>query len=142
MYKRSTNKAFAEQLKAQGYFARVGIGEHPEKVVTMTIDECGDVKMLDTAGSEVFTEMGTCTTQRASHVEPYRWATRFWFHLFRTLFGEYGVVGDWTRRWRCLWRVNTTPVGGNVLPELFQYRQDAIAFEVKYLNQFFLGGNA
>lgn len=133
-YKRSTNKAFAAQLEAAGYFKKIGVP------VTMTIDESGDFTMLDTKGSEVFHGMGTVTTRRASHVLPSGIVKRQAFRLLRTFFGDAGKVSDWTRGWSGEWIVDTTPTAGVVLDRQYRSRQDAIDAEVEFLNNFFLTG--
>ena len=46
--------------------------------ITITIDESGDLKMLETAMAEPFKTLGTTVTKRASHVIPARfWARQF-----------------------------------------------------------------
>ena len=38
--------------------------------ITITIDESGNLKMLETTMAEPFKVLGTTVTKRASHVEP------------------------------------------------------------------------
>jgi hypothetical protein len=122
------------------------------KIVTVTIDEQGDQVFLATDSADCFLECGEVITRRASHVEPASRYERWAFNLLRTLFSDTSAVAAWTRTWKCLWRVNTSPVGGPILtvndvlgydyaaleyPMLWLNRQDAIDAEVKFLNKFF-----
>lgn len=118
----------------------------PSKIVTITIEEDGSQTFLKTDSADIFLECGEVITRRASHVEPANWALRFIFSLLRTLSADTSVVAAWTRTWRCLWRVNTKPVGGPILHEsdyagswilTWRNRQDAIDAEIKFLNNFF-----
>jgi hypothetical protein len=126
----------------------------PHKIITVTIDENGDQVFLKTDGADCFLELGEVITRRASHVEPAPRYTRWAFTVLRTLFSDTSKVAAWTRTWRCLWRVNTKPVGGPILRlkhinpatpwpvedlvAVWANRLDAIAAEIKFLNQFFL----
>lgn len=126
-----------------------------QKIVTATIDENGDVIFLATDSNDIFLNHGTVVTKRASHVEPGARYERWLFHLLRAVFGDKGRVSNWTRTWKTLWRVNTSPVGGPILTwadvwgdpvprgmsnriALWQHRQNAIDAEVKFLNVWFL----
>lgn len=130
-----------------------------KKIQAVTIDEHGNLTFLATDANDIFLELGETKTQRASHVEPNAVALRVVFHLLR-LFGDKNAVAEWTRHWRCLWRVNTAPVGGPVLKwkhvwqhdtsqwikglsqydrvALWRVRQSAIDAEIKFLNNWFL----
>jgi hypothetical protein len=107
-------------------------------VITLTIDEDGDLLFLKTDSADIFMELGTTVTKRASHVEPGSRYDRWFFHLLRFLFGDKGRVAEWTRTWNCEWRINTSPIGGPILPERFRVRQQAIDREIVFLNQWFL----
>lgn len=115
-----------------------------EKIVTATIDENGDVIFLATNANDIFLDLGSVITRRASHVEPGPRYERWLFHILRAVFGDKGRVADWTRNWYTLWRVNTKPVGGPILRDRFgkiQYwvdRQLAIDAEVAFINKWFL----
>lgn len=125
-----------------------------ERIISVTIEESGDLTYLGTDSAKAFTEIGETTTRRASHVEP----VDFWFRiLFHTLrfFGDKNRIAEWTRHWRCLWRVNTKPVGGPILAWKHVYpdagwkypagegiafwadRREAIEAEIKFLNNWF-----
>jgi hypothetical protein len=122
-------------------------------VITLTIDEDGDLLFLKTDSADIFMELGTTVTKRASHVEPGSRYDRWFFHLLRFLFGDKGRVAEWTRTWNVLWRVNTSPIGGpllrwkHVLPSCPQAmaediyyeagRQKAIDTEIVFLNNYF-----
>lgn len=70
--------------------------------------------------------------RRASWVEPESTVLRMAFHVIRRL-GDSGWLADWTRRWRCYWRVDLRPSGGPVVSGLWRSREEAIAAEVKWL---------
>lgn len=78
--------------------------------------------------------LGKKVVTRASQVEPVDGFLRVVFHTLRRLFGERGMIAAWTRRWPCLWQANLYLSGGPVFGP-FQYRQDAVAAEVYWLNQ-------
>jgi hypothetical protein len=123
------------------------------KVVTLTIEEDGDLTFLATDSADVFLEQGETITRRASHVEPVGLLLRVAFHLLRR-FGTKNQIAAWTRTWPCEWRVNTKPVGGPVLTYgdieprykhapvgkrivTWRNRQHAIDAEVAFLNEWF-----
>jgi len=107
--------------------------------MTFTIDENGDIIALASPGADVILKaMGEVQTQRASHVEPDAFALRIAFHIIRSLTSDDTAVAEWTRHWRCLWRVNTSPVGGPILAARWTDREQAIAAEIEFLNNFFL----
>ena len=76
--------------------------------------------------------------RRASHVEPYSFLPRLFFHGLRIVFGENGRIGDWTRNWSCRWRINLSPVGGPIIDIPFKYRLFAISCEIDWLEANFL----
>ncbi len=126
--------------------------------IIITIDESGDLKMLEMAMAEPFKILGTTVTKRASFVEPYDFWSRVAFTFIRALVPDDSRLAEWTRNWNTLWRVNTKPVGGPILrvrdvcphinfdvyPEyggqiaFWTDRQEAIDAEIKFLNTFFL----
>ena len=113
--------------------------------ITITIDESGNLKMLETAMAEPFKVLGTAVTKRASFVEPYDFWPRVAFTVLRKLVSDDSRIADWTRRWNCFWRVNTKPVGGSILRDQYGniatwwIREDAIVAEIEFLNKFFGG---
>ena len=133
-------------------------------IITCTIDENGDVIYLATDANDAFLNDGTEVTRRASHVEPDDFVLRVAFYILRSISGNKNTIAEWTRNWKCLWRVNTKPVGGPILtwadvwrvkghlavlpwlPSLSQYnhvalwrnRQEAIDTEIQFLNDWFL----
>ena len=131
-----------------------------QKVLTVTIDENGDLLYLKTSEHDIFAEMGEVVTKRASHVEPSEFWLRVAFRILR-MFGDKTRVAEWTRGWRCRWLVDTRPVGGPVLTwgdvweakgdcqdwmrqmpmykakALWSNRQSAIDAEVAFLNEWF-----
>jgi hypothetical protein len=126
------------------------------KVVTVTIDESGDMVYLNTPESDIFMELGERITTRASNVLPVRFWHRQAFRILRTLFGDYGRIAQWTREWSTRWYVDTRPVGGpilrlkHVIPNIawpiedniaeYYEREHAIRAEIKFLNEWFLRG--
>jgi len=125
------------------------------RVVTVTIDESGDMVYLKTPESDIFMELGERITARASHVLPVRFWHRQAFRILRTLFGDYGRIAQWTREWSTRWYVDTRLVGGPILrwkhigyaglPDAsdiaeWNDRASAIQAEVNFLNRFFLEG--
>lgn len=112
---------------------------------------------LDTPEAEPFKELGSVTTKRASHVEPYEFLPRLAFAIIRMLVSDSSKTAEWTRNWmpKGGWRVNTNPYGGPILtwgdilpigvpyPKIiyrWQNRRYAIKAEIKFLNEFFLRG--
>jgi hypothetical protein len=110
------------------------------RILTVTIDEEGDMVFLKTPLSDVLLELGTVVTKRASHVTPRAFIPRVAFKILRGLFGDKGRVAEWTRGWSGPWRVDMRPVGASVVDGDWATRQDAIDFEVAYLNRWFLHG--
>ena len=111
-----------------------------QKVLTVTIDEDGNLVYLKTSEHDIFAELGEVVTARASHVLPTNWWYRQVFRFLRQTFGERGRVAEWTRCWDTEWLVDTRPTAGVVLPQRFKNRQDAIEAEVAFLNDWFLRG--
>lgn len=120
------------------------------KIVTVTIEENGILTFLATDSADIFLECGETLTRRASHVEPTGFWLRVVFHALRTFWGRKTQVAAWTRNWKCMWRVNTSPVGGPILRwhdideqcnwqgiATFRNRQAAIDAEIKFLNEWF-----
>jgi hypothetical protein len=123
-----------------------------KKILTLTIDEDGDLLMLKSDSADVFLEGAEVVTRRASHVEPASFWLRIAFHVIRTLVRDDSSIAAWTRTWTCLWRVNTAPVGGPILTVwdvtdgrtpssqimTWSDRQNAIDAEITFLNDWFL----
>ena len=106
------------------------------RVISFIIDEQGDLTyLMDDAVKTMFEGEGE--VRRASHVEPDSLAFRIAFHLLRRIFGDKGRMSDLTRKWPCLWRVNTKPTAGVILPGRWHNRQEAIDAEIVYLNDWF-----
>jgi hypothetical protein len=128
--------------------------------VTITIDnETGDMTFLDTPMAEGFKVLGTVTTKRASHVEPYEFWPRLAFSVIRTIVSDDSRIAEWTRGWEVTWRVNTRPIGGPILgysqtchmwefpavimgdknaTAVWTDRPSAIRAEIEFLDNFFL----
>lgn len=78
--------------------------------------------------------LGEQIVRRASYVEPFNPALRFWFHLLRCLVSDKSLIAKWTRRWPCLWQANLFLSGGPVIGP-FSNREDAIWAEIQWINQ-------
>jgi hypothetical protein len=124
--------------------------------VTFVIDSDGRTLFLVSECMEGSSLLEYAKIARASHVEPATLFKRLTFHILRRIFGEYGKVGNWTRTWKCLWRVrivNGPILRWNDVPYKFtdvmlvnrtgilvwDDRKEAIAAEIEYLNQRFIG---
>jgi len=71
---------------------------------------------------------------RASRVEPVLWYLRIPFLLLRKCFGDSGEVADWTRRWRCRFRVRTLIAYPEILGP-FDTREEALRAEVAWIEK-------
>ena len=94
--------------------------------VSFTIRPDGTIESLDDLS------FGPTTVRRASHIEPTSAVLRWAFHALRYVFGESGVVSDWTRVWSVEWRVNMGPSGGPTFGA-FRKRDEALACERQWL---------
>ena len=117
--------------------------------ITITIDESGDMKFLETAMAEPFKILGTTETKRASHVFPANFWARQAFKLIRLFVKDDSANAAWCRTWRGPWMVDLSPIGGSVLRGYdyagdwilsWDNRQDAIRAEIEAANNFFLTG--
>jgi len=106
------------------------------KMVTLTITENGDQLFLNSPGAAVFCEAGLSTVRRASHVEPDWLPLRLIFRAIRAVVRDTSSVAQWTREWRCVWRVAI--VGGPILSTRYYDRKQAINAEIFFLNKFYL----
>jgi hypothetical protein len=109
--------------------------------VTFIIDEQGDALYLltDAAKTLDFTE---CPPRlRASHVLPECIALRLVFRAVRALVSDTSRIAQWTRGWGCLWLVDTSPVGGGIIPLRWRNRAEAIDAEVEALNEYFINSD-
>jgi len=105
---------------------------------TVSIDDCtGESKFLVSELSAFLLDASS-QVKRASHVEPVSVPFRLLFYVLRFLFGEYGRVASFTRRWCIQWRVNLEPVNGPILPGTWKDRQLAIDAEIAWLETNFL----
>ena len=110
------------------------------KVVTVTIDESGDMVFLRTPESDIFLELGETITRRASYVVPAAFWSRLAFNTIRYFVHDDSASAEWCRTWRGPWMVDTTPTAGVVLEGRWMIRQDAIDAEIAFLNRWFLEG--
>lgn len=104
---------------------------------TVTIDDSGEARFLVSEISSFLLDESS-TIRRASHVEPVNVILRCVFYTLRFLFGEYGKMGQFTRIWPCMWRVNLSPVNGPILPDVYRNRNQAINAEIVWLETNFL----
>lgn len=105
--------------------------------VIVKVQSDGTVRFLVGQGSNPFLTSGA-TVRRTSHVEPDNSIARLAFHCLRFAFGEKGRVSDFTRSWRCLWRINLAPTCGPILEGRWRDRAEAISAEIQYLNANFI----
>lgn len=101
----------------------------------ITADDQGSLKFVFTPELNFLQSLGVIETKRASYVEPDFYLLRVLFHWLREKFGEVGRVADWTRSWKCLWRVNMSPSNGPILAGKWVNRQDALNAEIVWLTE-------
>ena len=111
------------------------------RVVTVTIDESGDLVFLNSPEHDIFLELGETVTRRASHVVPASFWSRLAFNAIRYFVHDDSASAEWCRTWRGPWMVDTTPTAGVVLEGRWMIRQDAIDAEIAFLNRWFLDGD-
>lgn len=104
--------------------------------VEIIFAEDGTIKFMDDGTTSKLFE--NAEVKRVSHVEPVNIVLRKAFHVLRTAFGEYGWMATFTRSWRCVWRVNLSPIGHGILYTTYTNRADAIAAEIEYVNAHYL----
>lgn len=106
-------------------------------MITILVDQDGTASHLSNQDTQAvgLDSIGTATTRRASHIEPTGAFLRFAFHGTRMMCGRFGE--QFTRGWRCTWRVNLTLSGGPIYGS-YADREQAIAEEERWLigNQF------
>ena len=107
-------------------------------MITVTIDKDGDQVFLKGHGAEIFAEAGESRVRRASHVLPDGPFLRACFRAVRLFVSDTSTLAAWTRTWKCLWRVDTSPIGGPILCCRWRDREQAIQAEIQFLNNFFL----
>lgn len=107
------------------------------RTIVVTIGETGQ-RFIAGHGAEVFAEASD-TVLRASHVVPDRFWPRLAFRAIRRCASDTGKIAAWSRTWCCMWRIDTSPVGGPILGTRYGNRQHAIEAEISFLNKFFLG---
>lgn len=107
-----------------------------EQEIIITVDEQGrTTHLLDHPLTEIPEH---AEVRRASHIEPMDPCLRYQFYQIRDKFGDDSVMADRTRAWECVWQVNLSPVGGPT-ERWFWSRDEAIEFEINWLNRNFLG---
>jgi hypothetical protein len=105
--------------------------------IVISIEHDGTSRFLLNDRTAPFLE-DDAIVRRASHVEPESVILRLLFHTLRSVFGEYGWVSDFTRQWKCNWRVNLKPSGGPILKTRWTDRKQAIDAEIDWLNEHFI----
>lgn len=102
-----------------------------------SIDEqTADVRFLLTSEGKLFLDADS-TVRRASHVEPSNTLLRVLFVSLRGIVSDSSCIAEWTRTWKCSWRVNLSPVNGPIF-DGFINRLEAIDFEIEWLNENFI----
>jgi hypothetical protein len=102
------------------------------QLVTVFIERDASVTFLKSPLTAGF-NLGPSVTRRYSSVEPDCWYLRLVFLVLRWVSNDTGVVANWTRNWRCLWRAHIK--NGPVLPIRSRVRQQVIDAEISYFNQ-------
>ena len=110
----------------------------PQRVVTIIIEEDGNQTFLASDSADCFLECGETLTRRASHVLPVNFWKRQAFRALRAVTRDTSRIAQWTRSWQGPWLVDTAPTAGILLQGRWMNRQDAIAAEVAFLNDYFL----
>lgn len=100
--------------------------------VQITVDDDGNLVFITDDHVDLH-HLGTVKTKRASHVEPDGYILRWLFHLLRNRCGDNSKVANWTRTWKCLWRVNMKPSNGPVLSGRWLNRAAALKVERQWL---------
>ena len=108
------------------------------RVVTVTIDESGDMVFLNSPEHDVFLELGETITRRASHITPRAFWSKLAFNALRMLVSDNSKIAAWTRTWSGPWQIDMRAVGGPVVNGEWTTRQAAIDYEVAFLNDWFL----
>ena len=106
-----------------------------DAAITVFIEADGSVSFLDSPLTRGF-KLGPSVTRRASEIEPDCATLRLFFHVLRAVFGECGVVAEWTRHWPCLWRANLSLIGGPILAQRWYNRQAALDAEIMWFNTY------
>ena len=109
------------------------------KEYKVLIHKDGRTEYVDSPDLAVLGEGAKGVRRRASRVEPWNPLLRTAFRALRWAFGESGAVAEWTRKWKCFWRVDLRLSGGPVLPVEFADRAAAIEEELKWLRENNLG---
>ena len=108
-------------------------------MVNVFIDEHGDSRFLVGEGANPNPLVDdSMRITRASHVEPCNALARYAFHKLRSMFGDTGIVSDWTRTWPVWWRVNMKCINHGIMPYAWLNREHAIKAEIAYLEKNFL----
>ena len=96
----------------------------------------GDVEMIEYKEAEgLIKSLGTIQERwRATHIVPTDHCLQLAFVILRRSFGEQGRIAQWTRSWRVQWTADLRPSGGPVV-EPFDSRQEAIEFEIQWLEE-------
>lgn len=99
----------------------------------ITVDDEGRLLFIQDSRLDFLSDLGSVQTARASHVEPDAVVLRTLFHFLRRYAGEEGKLAEWTRNWKCIWRVNMGPSGGPILGARYVERSIALDAEVAWL---------
>jgi hypothetical protein len=75
----------------------------------MKIDKTGTIRWLTPPPVEM--RFMRVTKQRFSEIVPLNLWLLVAFRILRLLFGEKGVVSDWTRTWPCRWKMKILSTG-------------------------------
>lgn len=112
--------------------------DREQDVVKIHISADGSARAIYNEALAAYAKRLGYTKSRASYVEPTNPCLRWCFHRLRKCFSDNGRIAEWTRGWKCRWRVNMEILGGviylrNSFELPFASRQEAIDFEVAIL---------
>ena len=96
---------------------------------TIDIMANGDINFIAKSKAECLTALGQTTQRRISRVEPCNNVLRQAFRLIRRHANDASPVAQWTRNWKCRWRVRMLDTGHTF--GQFENRQRAIEAEVE-----------
>jgi len=101
--------------------------------------DTNDGSVRSIASGELLEILDSCnlsvsSKSRISHVEPVSWVLRKLFTIIRKRVSDGRRMAQWTRGWKCQWRVRLLDGSGEIYGP-FSDRLKAIEFEVDYVNE-------
>ena len=99
--------------------------------ITVDIMQNGDIQFVEPKVN-FLEDLGETRFRRISRVEPANLFKRIAFKVIRRLVSDSSAIAQWTRNWKCSWRVKMLDTG-YIFGE-FEQRQEAIAAEIERWN--------